>query len=99
MLVLANILIVVGQILGSVIFMMNILIIAAVIMSWVSADPRNPLVQFVKNATEPLFAWVRRYIKPIGMLDLSPIVVLLILQLIQGVVANSLIEYGQQLKL
>jgi YggT family protein len=98
MLVIANILITVGHILGSIIFLMNILIIAAVIMSWVSADPRNPLVQFVKNVTEPMFSLVRRYIKPIGMLDLSPIVVLLLLQLINGVIVNSLIQYGEQLR-
>jgi YggT family protein len=98
MLVVGNILIVVGQILGSIIFIMNIVIIAAVIMSWVSADPRNPLVQFVKNVTEPMFSWVRQYVKPIGMIDLSPIVVLLLLQLLQGVVVNSLIEYGHQIK-
>jgi YggT family protein len=99
MLVIGNTLIVVGQILSSLIWVVNIIIIAAVIMSWVSADPRNPLVQFVKNATEPMFAWVRKYVKPIGMIDLSPLVVLLILQLVQGVVVNSLIEYGQQLKM
>ncbi len=98
MLVVGNILITVGHILSSIIFIMNIIIIAAVIMSWVSADPRNPLVQFVKNTTEPMFAWVRRYIKPIGMIDLSPIVILLLLQLVSGVVVNSLIQYGQQLQ-
>jgi YggT family protein len=99
MLVIGNTLIVVGQILGSLIWVVNIVIIAAVIMSWVSADPRNPLVQFVKNATDPMFAWVRRYVKPIGMIDLSPLVILLILQLVQGMVVNSLIEYGQHMKM
>jgi YggT family protein len=98
MLVAGNILITVGHILGSIIFIMNIFIIAAVIMSWVSADPRNPLVQFVKNATEPMFSWVRRYIKPIGMIDLSPIVILLLLQLVNGVIVASLIQYGEQIK-
>ena len=98
MLLLANLLIGIGLVLSSLLWFMYVLIIAAVIMSWVSADPRNPLVQFVRNTTEPMFQKVRRYIPPIGMLDITPIVILLGLQLISTVVVNSLIEYGQSIK-
>lgn len=99
MLVIGNLLIGIAQILASLIWLTKFVIIAAVIMSWVSADPRNPIVQFVRNVTDPLFAYVRRYVKPIGMLDISPILVLLALQLIQAVIVSSLAEYGQQIKL
>lgn len=98
MIVLGNILIGIGSILSGLIFVFTLLVFAAVVMSWVSADPRNPLVQFVKNVTDPLFAWVRRYVKPIGMIDLSPIVVILVLQLIDITIAKSLIEYGHHIK-
>ena len=98
MIILANILIGIGHILHSLIVFFNILIFAAVVMSWVSADPRNPLVQFVRNTTDPLFFRVRRYIPPIGMLDLSPLVVIFGLMLIDAVIVNSMLDYGQILR-
>lgn len=99
MIIIANILLGLGQILHSLIMFFNILILAAVVMSWVSADPRNPLVQFVRNTTEPIFYKVRRYMPQFGMLDLSPLVVIFGLMLVDTVVANSLIEYSQVLKI
>ncbi len=98
MIILANVLLGLGQILHGLIFFFQILIFAAVVMSWVSADPRNPLVQFVRNTTDPLFFRVRRYIPPMGMLDLSPIVVIFGLMLIDAVVVNSMTDYGQLLR-
>ena len=98
MLLLANLLIGIGLVLSSLLWFMYVLIIAAVIMSWVSADPRNPLVQFVRNTTEPLFQKVRRYIPPIGVLDLTPIIILLALQLVSSFVVQSLMDYGQLLR-
>ncbi len=94
MLILANLLNAIGLILSSLVWFMNILIIAAVIMSWVSADPRNPLVQFVRNTTEPMFQKARRYIPPVGMLDLSPLIILLFLQLISSFIVQSMIDYA-----
>lgn len=99
MIILANILLGTAQILHGLIFFFNILIFAAVVMSWVSADPRNPLVQFVRNTTDPLFLRVRRYIPPIGMLDLSPLVVIFGLMLVDAVIVNSMMDYGQVLRL
>lgn len=60
-------------------------IIGAVLVSWVNADPWNPIVRFLRAATEPVFRWVRRVLPfvVIGGLDLSPLVVLLGLQAAQ----------------
>ena len=98
MIMLANLLHGVGLILGSLIWFVNILIIAAVVMSWVSADPRNPLVQFVRSTTEPLFYRARKYIPPMGMIDISPIVILLSLQLINSFIVESMLDYAQLIK-
>ena len=97
MIIIANLLTGLGYVLDSIIWFINLLIIASVVMSWVSADPRNPLVQFVKNVTEPIFYRVRKYVKPIGMLDLSPLVVLLGLQLVHYVVVQSMLKYGEKI--
>lgn len=63
-------------------------IIAAALISWVSPDPRNPIVQFLRQITEPVLAPVRRMLPPwkTGGLDLSPIIVLLAIQFIERVI-------------
>ena len=59
-------------------------VIIAVVISWVTPDPRNPIVRFLWGATEPLFRPFRRLLPPsrTGNIDLSPIFVLLIIFLL-----------------
>ena len=40
------------------------IIIAAALISWVSPDPRNPIVQFLRQITEPVLGPVRRLLPP-----------------------------------
>src|ERR1700722_324996 len=69
-------------------------IIAMVIMSWLTAfnvlNPRSPFVAQVDRAlyaiTNPVMGPVRRIIPSIGGLDISPIIVLLLLEAIQRLV-------------
>ena len=51
------------------------LVIIAALVSWVSPDPRNPIVRFLYVTTEPLFRPFRRLLPPsrTGGLDLSPL--------------------------
>jgi YggT family protein len=64
----------------------ELIIFARVILSWVNADPYNPIVRFIHDITEPVLAPVRQLLptERIG-LDLSPLVVILIIQLIQRI--------------
>ncbi|MCY4262362.1 MAG: YggT family protein, partial [Candidatus Dadabacteria bacterium] len=55
------------------------IIVGRAILSWVNPDPYNPIVRFLYSATEPVLGLARRYIPPIGSIDLSPIVVLLLI--------------------
>lgn len=59
----------------------EILILARVLLSWIIRDPENPFYRFLYTITEPLLAPLRRII-PGGMLDLSPIVAYLLLQIV-----------------
>ena len=70
---------------GWAIRLYTFVIIGAVLVSWVNADPWNPIVRFLRAATEPVFRWVRRVLPfvIIGGLDLAPLVVLLGLQAAQ----------------
>lgn len=67
-------------------------IIAAALITWVSPDPRNPIVQFLHRITEPVLAPVRRLLPPwkTGGLDLSPLIVLIAIQFVERVILPSL---------
>jgi YggT family protein len=78
---------------GWLLYLYSYVIIAAALISWVSPDPRNPIVQVLRQITEPVLAPVRRMLPPwkTGGLDLSPIIVLLAIQFIERVVLHSLL--------
>lgn len=58
--------------------------LGAVIISWVAPDSYHPAPQLLLQLTEPVFALARRVIPPIGGLDLSPILIFLLIQIVQG---------------
>ena len=100
MFVIGNLCQAVATILDKVLWLYRIVILVAVLISWVSPDPFNPVVQFLRSVTEPIFAWIRRRLPftMVGMMDLSPLVALLIIQLLQMVVVRSLFELGVRLR-
>ena len=61
------------------VFLFSILI--QVIMSWINPGSYNPVLSVLYSLNEPLLAPARRLVPPIGGLDLSPIVVMVALQL------------------
>ena len=100
MFVLGNVCQAVAMILDKVIRLYSIVIMIAVLVSWVSPDPFNPVVQFLRSVTEPLFAWVRRHLPfaVVGMIDLSPLIVLIFFQFLQMVVVHSLFDLAFRLR-
>jgi len=62
-----------------------ILIIRALI-SWVNPDPHNPVVQLLGAITDPIVEPFRKIIPPIGMIDISFIVVILVLNVIKAII-------------
>ena len=66
-------------------------IIAAALISWVSPDPYNPIVQFLRRVTEPVLRPIRNVLARYQTgLDFSPLVAILIIQFIQRVVLPAL---------
>jgi YggT family protein len=63
------------------IFLFSILI--QVILSWVNPGVHNPAVSVIHSLTEPVLAPARRWIPPMGGLDLSPMVVMIGLVLLE----------------
>jgi len=67
----------VSKLLMTVLLLYFFLIIVAVILSWVGARARHPVVPLVFQLTEPVLQPIRRVIPPIGGMDLSPLFALI----------------------
>jgi YggT family protein len=66
-------------------------VIASAVLSWIEPNPYNPIVRFIYSVTEPVLDWVRRRIPVVfGGLDLSPIVVIVAIQFMQGYVIPTI---------
>lgn len=97
----------VGQLLHVALTAYLWIIIIGALISWVNPDPYNPVVRFLRKATDPLFFWLRRHMPLItGGVDFSPIIAIalvlfldysLVPILIEGgnILANVLIGLGQ----
>lgn len=77
----------------------SLVLLVSILVSWVNADPYNPIVRFLRGATEPLLARVRRTLPfvVIGAFDLSPIVVMLGLQFLRTFLVGTLTEFAFRL--
>jgi len=75
----------------SMIFQLVIwLVVAAALVTWVSPDPRNPIVQFLYRSTEWLLKPCRKIVPPrrTGGIDFSPIIAILLLVLLRAIVLS-----------
>lgn len=70
-------------------------IIIQVIISWVNPGAYNPALALVNSLAEPVLRPARRIIKPIGGLDLSPLVVLLVLQVSKMLIVPPIENLGR----
>jgi YggT family protein len=69
-------------------------IIAAALVTWVTPDPRNPIVRILRQVTEPVLAPARRLLPPwkTGGLDFSPLIVIFAIQLVEWVLPRLLFQ-------
>lgn len=72
------------RVVATLIDLYSIVVLAAVVMSWVRADPRHPLVAMVYRLTEPALAPIRRVLPPTGGIDFSPMVLLIALRVFRS---------------
>ncbi len=99
MFVFGNFLQAVALILSYVLWAYMWIVIGSVIISWVGADPYNPIVRFLHQATEPVFYRVRRYLPMSGWgLDFSPIIVLLAIYFTRVFLIRSLLDLAVRLR-
>lgn len=63
-------------------------ILGRVIISWINLSPDNPIVVLLYGITEPILAPIRRVLPSMGMLDLSPMVALIVMMILQRVLLS-----------
>ncbi|AEH23349.1 protein of unknown function YGGT [Thermodesulfobacterium geofontis OPF15] len=68
------------------------IIIARAIISWITPYPYHPLVRFLYKVTEPVLAPIRKIIPPIGGIDISPVIVIFIIFIVQNLLHRLLIN-------
>jgi len=97
MFVAANFLVAVAKMIDIILSLYMWIIIGRAIISWVNADPYNPIVRFLISATEPVLYPVRRRLPMLGGIDFSPILVILAIIFIQTFLVQSLIQIASRL--
>lgn len=84
MFVFTNFLLALAEIVNAVLGLYWWIVVAAAILSWVNPDPYNPIVRFLRAATEPVMYRIRRVVPLFfGGIDFTPLVVLLLIQFLQ----------------
>jgi YggT family protein len=67
------------------------IIIGRAVISWVNADPYNPIVRFLYEVTEPLLGRIRRALPvSLGGLDLSPVILIIGIMFLQSFLVPTL---------
>lgn len=98
MLILSNFFMAVAIVLDYALNIYMWIVIASAVLSWVNPDPYNPIVRFLRKATEPVFYQIRKHLPvTFGGMDMSPIVVFLVIIFLQNFVVKSLIGLSRSM--
>ncbi|MFW8600272.1 YggT family protein [Desulfobacterota bacterium M19] len=66
-------------------------VIGRAVISWVNADPYNPIVRFLYDITEPVLVRIRRFLPVVGGgIDFSPMVLILAIIFLQSFLVPTL---------
>jgi YggT family protein len=97
--ILSQVTLAIAGVLDKLLWLYGWIVLIAVLLSFVNPDPYNAIVRFLRSVTEPVFYQVRRWMPfvVISGLDLSPMVVILLIYVLQTVVVASLVQLAYRL--
>jgi YggT family protein len=84
----ANVKLIIGVILYALLSILVLFIFIRFIASWF-VFTRNTFLGFVQRVTDPILLPVRRLIPPLGMFDISSMILLIVIQLVQSFVFRA----------
>lgn len=72
-----------------------ILLVANILLSWVRPNPYHPtwgpIIRIVNGIVEPVLNPIRRFLPPLGGLDFSPMVVLILARFLQRAIISFIV--------
>ena len=83
-----------GQLLQASVYLFFVAIFVSIIASWVSPHSYHPILGVARSISEPLLAPARKIIPAIGGIDLSPIIVIVFLQLSLRLLVAPLLPFS-----
>ncbi len=89
----------VGKLLEMTVYVFMFAVFARIIISWVNPQLYNPITSLLASLTDFMMQPARRYIPPMGMLDLSPMAVFLLLGLILRLIVQPILDIGSRMLL
>ena len=88
----ARVVAIVGFLLYGFLSVYMLLITIRIVFSWGGVSYSNRVMRFLVNATEPVLAPMRRIVPPLGVFDISPMIVLLIIYMLRSAVGAVLLR-------
>ena len=72
----------------------QLIIIVVIIQAFLSffMSPFHPIRQAIDRIVEPMLAPIRRFVPPIGMIDLSPLILIILLEILGSLITRLLIS-------
>ncbi|OGT06388.1 MAG: hypothetical protein A2103_04595 [Gammaproteobacteria bacterium GWF2_41_13] len=89
----------IGDLFSQLLTLYFYLILIGALLSWFVPVHQTPIIFVIHKITNPLFSRARKIIPLIGNIDFSPIVILLLLQLISSLLISPIIQLGVTLAL
>ncbi len=74
---------------GYLIELLAFAIFARSIISWFPIDRSGPVVQALEAITDPVLEPMRRVIPPIGMIDITPMIAMMVLFVIANILTSG----------
>lgn len=87
----------IAELLGLLINVFIFSILIQVIISWINPGMYNPVMGLLHSLNEPLLSRARRLVPPISGLDLSPIVVIIVLQLVSMLAVAPIRDFARSM--
>lgn len=97
MFVISNFLVSLANIIDLILTMFYWLILIRALISWVSPDPFNPIVQFLYRVTDPILNPIRKLL-PEMAIDISPIIAFLGIMFVKSFLVATLFDLSSRLR-
>ena len=89
----------IAYLLRMMLYMYLFIILIQVIISWINPNVYNPITEIMHRISWPILKLPRKIIPSAGGIDFSPLIILVIINLLMILVISPLLDWGQKLSL